>query len=359
MFDAYLTTLNPDATNLEYSTYYGGAGDDFATDVVFWRGRTFIYGDTSSNNLPVALPYEGRIGGGTDTFLAKLGRDWTRSIYVDSADAYWQMFTYGSSLGVTGQGGVTILSFGKPGKNSAGGTTIYGTRVFINREFVPALASTSPGASIETNVQAFMRGWWYGYIHSHPLGNVNAENVTIVVGTTNCCNSEGNVSTEHAAAWAQLVSRLQDFAIGMGYWNMAVAAGMDAELDVNTAAQTLSWIDEYQRFFGVPHTPSAFVYNFGNCAGCDHCLRADTTPNDPTDNEVANCDLGNGWDMTSALQNAYAAFRLPLPEIYKANGANAVQWYALSRYSVEHGPDRYPIFLSWAGHASTAVSVAQ
>ncbi len=76
--DAFLVKLDPTGTNLVFSTYYGGGGNDSANAVAVDRaGNAYITGETTSVNLGVLTPLQALSGGGADTFVAKfspLGR---------------------------------------------------------------------------------------------------------------------------------------------------------------------------------------------------------------------------------------------------------------------------------------------
>ncbi len=90
-------TLGP---SLNYSTYFGGSGDDEIDAVVVDpAGNVYIAGTTASPDLPVKAALQGSLAGGTDAFVAKLntsglvwstylggnGDDHAQGIAVDSA----------------------------------------------------------------------------------------------------------------------------------------------------------------------------------------------------------------------------------------------------------------------------------
>ncbi len=53
-------------TELHYSTYFGGSGNDDARSSTIWQNRSFILvGQTNSNDFPRRIPYQGSYGGGT------------------------------------------------------------------------------------------------------------------------------------------------------------------------------------------------------------------------------------------------------------------------------------------------------
>ena len=72
-FDAFVTKLNAAGTSLIYSTYLGGTstdqGNGIATDGL---GNTYVVGVTSSNNFPIANPFQSTLKS-VDAFVTKLG----------------------------------------------------------------------------------------------------------------------------------------------------------------------------------------------------------------------------------------------------------------------------------------------
>ncbi len=107
-YDAFITELSPSGSNLIYSTYLGGQGDDYGMGIaVDSSGSAYVTGFTSGSNFPVTSgAYQASFGGGPyDAFVAKLspggsslvystflggsGEDRASAIAVDSSgDAY-------------------------------------------------------------------------------------------------------------------------------------------------------------------------------------------------------------------------------------------------------------------------------
>ncbi len=70
--DAFVAKLNAAGTLRSYSTYLGGAGEDFAHAVaVDAAGNAYVAGDTASANFPTASPFQSANAGGRDAFLSK------------------------------------------------------------------------------------------------------------------------------------------------------------------------------------------------------------------------------------------------------------------------------------------------
>ena len=92
--DGFVTKLNADGTELIYSTYFGGSGDEISLGVaVDTAGNAYIAGATSSADFPTAQPIQAAFAGGgesygTDAFVLKLnpaGSELVYSTYLGGA----------------------------------------------------------------------------------------------------------------------------------------------------------------------------------------------------------------------------------------------------------------------------------
>jgi hypothetical protein len=82
LYDAFVAKLNPSGNALLYSTFLGGAGNDWAHALaVDSTGNAYVAGETPSGDFPVANPYQGAIAGGFDGFVAKLSPSGTSLVY--------------------------------------------------------------------------------------------------------------------------------------------------------------------------------------------------------------------------------------------------------------------------------------
>jgi len=72
--DAFLTVLHSDGDSLLYSSYLGGAEDDYGFGVdIDNAGYAYIVGKTASSDFPTEFPYEGTFqGGDEDGFIARM-----------------------------------------------------------------------------------------------------------------------------------------------------------------------------------------------------------------------------------------------------------------------------------------------
>ena len=71
--DAFVAKLNPDGSALDYSTYFGGAGNDGGTGIaVDTSGNAYVIGTTDSLNFPTTNSLQTARRGGLDAFLIKI-----------------------------------------------------------------------------------------------------------------------------------------------------------------------------------------------------------------------------------------------------------------------------------------------
>ncbi len=90
-WDAFITKLNADGTQLVYSTYLGGTGDDAGNSIeVDGDGVVYVTGNTSSSDFPTTQgAFQVTSGGGWDAFVTKLdavGSGLVYSTYLGGSD---------------------------------------------------------------------------------------------------------------------------------------------------------------------------------------------------------------------------------------------------------------------------------
>jgi hypothetical protein len=70
--DAFVTKLNSTGTALVYSTYLGGSGDDAGKGIaVDAAGNAYLTGQTNSSNFPTAVATQSSLKGGYDAFVTE------------------------------------------------------------------------------------------------------------------------------------------------------------------------------------------------------------------------------------------------------------------------------------------------
>ena len=82
-YDAFVTEINPAGTALVYSTYLGGAGEDFGNGIaVDSAGNAYVTGETVSTNFPTMNPLQPTFGGGyDDAFVTKINPGGSALVY--------------------------------------------------------------------------------------------------------------------------------------------------------------------------------------------------------------------------------------------------------------------------------------
>ena len=108
--DASISKFSADGSNLIYSTYYGGMGNENPHSIVCnTAGELYVFGSTSSLDLPTsALTYDNSFNGGTNVQNGVLN-------YVDGTDAYVAKF---DPLGTSLIGGTYVGGSGNDALNA-------------------------------------------------------------------------------------------------------------------------------------------------------------------------------------------------------------------------------------------------
>lgn len=71
--DAFVVKLNPAGSAIIWSTFLGGADDDWSNSVALdGAGSTYVTGYTRSTNFPTASPYQAALASAQDGFVAKI-----------------------------------------------------------------------------------------------------------------------------------------------------------------------------------------------------------------------------------------------------------------------------------------------
>ena len=71
--DAFVAMLNPSGSQLIYSTFLGGSGNEEGRSIAIDQdGNTYITGETRSTDLPLENPFQSQFGGSSDVFVTKV-----------------------------------------------------------------------------------------------------------------------------------------------------------------------------------------------------------------------------------------------------------------------------------------------
>ncbi len=85
-YDAFVTKLNAAGSDLDYSTYLGGSGDDVGNAIAVDKvtGEAYVLGSTFSANFPMAAvvnAYQSTYAGGGDAFVSRLNGTGSSLVY--------------------------------------------------------------------------------------------------------------------------------------------------------------------------------------------------------------------------------------------------------------------------------------
>jgi len=103
--DAFVAEMNPAAitgSQLLYSTYLGGTGDDIGYGIAADSSSAYVVGSTSSTNFPAAGTgsFQSANGGGIDAFMAKLANPVTTGTTPGSVTLSYSTYLGGSGTDV-------------------------------------------------------------------------------------------------------------------------------------------------------------------------------------------------------------------------------------------------------------------
>ena len=128
--DAFVTKVNPTGSALVYSTYLGGnANDSGAGIAIDGNNNAYVTGQTSSSNFPTASPTQSTLGGGSDAFVTELNSTGSQLIFStylggsgNEDDAgFGAIATNGGNIYVTGDTDSTNFPTQSPYQGASGG----------------------------------------------------------------------------------------------------------------------------------------------------------------------------------------------------------------------------------------------
>lgn len=169
-YDAFVAEF-ASTGSLEYSTYLGGAGDDYGNGIAAdGSGNVFATGYTDSANFPIASPHQAALAGGNDAFVAELsssgslvhstylggaGDDRGNGIAVDSSG---NAFVTGYTLSANFPSSNPLQSANGGGSDAfvtevgAGGSLVYSTYLGGNA------ADVGNGIAVDRSGNAYITG---------------------------------------------------------------------------------------------------------------------------------------------------------------------------------------------------------
>jgi hypothetical protein len=105
--NAFVAKLNPSGSALVYSTYLGGADEDYGAGIaVDSNGSAYVTGFAQSHNFPTLNPYQATMLGDNDAFVTKFNADGSSLVY--STYLGGQSATQGSSIAVDSFGNAYV-----------------------------------------------------------------------------------------------------------------------------------------------------------------------------------------------------------------------------------------------------------
>ncbi len=80
--NVFVAKLSADGSHVVYATYLGGSGADVGYGIAVDNGgNAYVTGDTRSADFPLAMPWQDKLAGAADVFVAKLNADGSRLLY--------------------------------------------------------------------------------------------------------------------------------------------------------------------------------------------------------------------------------------------------------------------------------------
>jgi len=128
--DAFVTKVNPAGSALVYSTYLGGSAYDTGAGIAIdGSNNAYVTGETESSNFPTANPTQSALGGGSDAFVTELNSTGSQLIFStylggsgDEDDGgFGAIATNGGSIYVTGDTDSTNFPTQSPYQAASGG----------------------------------------------------------------------------------------------------------------------------------------------------------------------------------------------------------------------------------------------
>lgn len=105
--NAFVAKLNPGGSALDYSTYLGGADEDYGAGIaVDSAGSAYVTGFAQSHNFPTMNPFQATMLGDNDAFVTKFNVDGSSLVY--STYLGGQSTTQGSSIAVDSFGNAYV-----------------------------------------------------------------------------------------------------------------------------------------------------------------------------------------------------------------------------------------------------------
>jgi len=139
--NAFVTKINPEGSGLVYSTFLGGHGDDYTHDLAIdSKGSAYVTGKANSSDFPIKNPFQTEYKGIDDVFITKISPDGSELVFSSFLGGSGQDWGTGVTVDSRGSayvtGGTTSADF--PLKKAfqkiyKGGKTTYPWDAFITK----------------------------------------------------------------------------------------------------------------------------------------------------------------------------------------------------------------------------------
>jgi hypothetical protein len=213
-----------------------------------------------------------------------------------------------------------VLDFG----NAIDSSGRYGTSLANTSTFAQWDSGTSSG--IRFLIASFLTGYW----NCHSTGTYGtAPFITLIVGIASS-NTNGLADPTNADWMAEVIAAMNSWISGSGLGGVEyVEGGMDIEMEYAAYSKVVA----YEKI-----VLAGYCNDVGQCSG----------PIPVNDFGEANCSESSynansacgsyGWTQGEVLDVSYGeAYASPLPLIFNSVGANATQWYWISKGSIQTG----------------------
>ena len=155
--DYFVAVLDSIGSTLMISTYGGGSGNEVGYGIAVNEGGVYVVGETSSTNFPTYSPVQGNLSGGSDSFAVKYSADGTNLVYSTYCGGNGNDTAYSIALDFDGGALIAgeTASTNFPLVNEFQGTNAGGVDVFLARikeNTIQFTVAGSSGAESQTNV---------------------------------------------------------------------------------------------------------------------------------------------------------------------------------------------------------------
>lgn len=139
-FDAFVSKLNITGSQLVYSTYLGGAGDDFGFGIALdGSSNVYLTGDTNSTDFNTQNPLQASNRGGLDAFVTKINSGGSGLVYSTYLGGSGEDLASSIALDTAGNAYITGLTSSNDyatispiQASSRGGLEVFVTKIFAD-----------------------------------------------------------------------------------------------------------------------------------------------------------------------------------------------------------------------------------